>query len=348
MKKKEINSHQIARMAGVSRSTVSRVINNYSNVPADTREKVMKVIKQYNYFPDLSGQVLAGKKTRTIGLFMIEAGHVSGDMISNFLLANVVETASSQGYYVLTQIIRDSRDPETVRSVKESFYQRRIDGGIFIGAANHEPMIEELIADGFAVGLVDHHLPGRQEPNRIVYNFDNAGGIDQAIDYLVSMHHRHIGVINGDMKRHSGPDKLQGFMQAMEKRGLAVRPEWVMDGDFHQQAGYEAMDRLLERGGELPTAIFAANDSVAFGAMDALHKRGLRVPDDISLVGFDDHVLSARIQPPLTTIRVDFAEVMGGLTRALITYMEHGGETPNRVTLSTKLVIRESCKRLSI
>ncbi|GIQ67301.1 LacI family transcriptional regulator [Xylanibacillus composti] len=347
MKKKEINSHQIARLAGVSRSTVSRVINNYSNVPAETREKVMKVIEQYNYFPDLSGQVLAGKKTRTIGLFMIEAGHVSGDMISNFLLANVVETASSQGYYVLTQIIRDSRDPEAIRSVKESFYQRRIDGGLFIGAANHEPMIEELIAEGFAVGLVDHLLPGRQEPNRIVYNFDNAGGIDQAIDYLANMNHRHIGVIKGDMKRHSGPDKFNGFLLAMKRRNLAIRPEWVLEGDFHQQAGYEAVERMLEGGGELPTAIFAANDSVAFGAIDALHKRGLRVPDDISLIGFDDHTLSARIQPSLTTIRVDFGEVMGGLTRALIAYIERGGDTFKRVTVGTKLIVRESCRQLS-
>jgi len=346
LKNKEVNSHQIARLAGVSRSTVSRVINNYSNVPAETREKVMKVIKQYNYFPNLSGQVLAGKSTRTVGLFMIESGPVSGDMIANFLLANVVETASSQGYYVLTQIIRDSRDPAAVRSVKESFYQRRIDGGIFIGAANHEPLIEELIAEGFAIGLVDHELPGRQEPNRIVYNFDNAGGIEQAIDYVVSLNHRHIGVITGDMKRHSGTEKFRGFMQAMDKRGLTVRPEWILDGDFDQQSGFTAMEQLLEGGGELPTAIFAANDSVAFGVMDALYKRGLRVPDDISVIGFDDHSLSARFQPPLTTVRVDFAAVMGGLTKALIGCIEHGGDTFNKVTVSTNLVIRESCKRI--
>lgn len=344
MKKKEINSHEIARLAGVSRSTVSRVINNYSNVPAATREKVMKVIQQYNYFPELSGQLLAGKSTRTIGLFMIGAGQVSGDMISNYLLANVVETASSLGYYVLTQIIRDSRDPEAVRSVKESFFQRRIDGGIFIGAANHEPMIEELIAEGFAIGLVDHHLPGKQEPNRIVYNFDNASGIDQAIEYLASLNHRHIGIIKGDMKRHSGPDKLNSFLHAMEKRGLAVRPEWILEGDFDQQAGYVAMTRLLDGRGEWPTAIFAANDSVAFGAADALHGRGMRIPDDISLIGFDDHSLSARFHPPLTTVRVDFSKVMGGLTNALIAYIEHGGDTIRQATVETELVVRESCK----
>src|SRR5690554_4316811 len=182
MKKKEINSTEIAKLAGVSRSTVSRVVNDYPNVPEKTKEKIMKLIQQHNYYPNLSAQVLAGKRTRTIGLFLIDAGQVSTDMISNLLIARVIETASSFGYYVLTHIIRNTADEEAIRSVIESFYQKRIDGGIFIGAANYEPFLEQLIAEGFNVAIVDQDLPGEghHESNRIIINFDNESGIEQA------------------------------------------------------------------------------------------------------------------------------------------------------------------------
>ncbi|GAE36133.1 LacI family DNA-binding transcriptional regulator [Halalkalibacter akibai] len=150
MKRNKINSAQIAKLAGVSRSTVSRVINNYPNVPSETREKVMKIIKENDYFPDMSAQVLAGKNMRTIGLFIIDKGSVSSDFTSNTLITSVIEEASKHDYYVLTNIIRDCRSPNNVERVKAVFYQNRIDAGIFMGTDNHEPLIEELIAEALS------------------------------------------------------------------------------------------------------------------------------------------------------------------------------------------------------
>ncbi|AGA59666.1 transcriptional regulator [Thermobacillus composti KWC4] len=345
-RRSEINSIEIARLAGVSRSTVSRVINNYPNVPPETREKVMRVIEKYNYFPNMSAQVLAGKKTRTIGLFLVGAGSVAGDIVANMLISGVIENASGCGYYVLTHILRSTSDSDAVKRVKEIFYQRRIDGGIFIGAPNEEPLIESLIAEGFAVGIVDQHLPGKSDPNRLVVNFDNATGMELAVGYLAELNHRDIGIINGAMNRYSGPDKYESFRRAMERRGLAVNPDWVLPGDFHEPAGYEAIHRLLACGKPLPTAIIAANDSVAFGAMRALREHGLRVPDDISLIGFDDHVLSAMQQPALTTVRVDFESLMKQLTDRLIRYIETGTPFIEPYVTSSELVIRDSCRRL--
>jgi LacI family transcriptional regulator len=347
LKKLEINSEEIARLAGVSRSTVSRVINNYANVPPKTREKVMKVIEQYNYYPNLSAQVLAGKRSRTIGLFMIDTGRVSGDFISNLLLASVIESASSKGYYVLTHIIRDTKDAEAVRSVKECFYQKRVDGGVFIGAANHEPLVEELIADGFLIAIVDHFLAGRTEPNRIVFNIDNEAGAEKAVDYLVSLGHTRIGAINGDMKRYAGPAKYDGFRRAMRKHGLPLNEDWIVMADFNEESGYRAAQHLIRNAAEWPTALFAANDSVAFGAIRAFHEHGIRVPDDISVIGFDDHSLSARHQPALTTIRVDFGGMMEQLTRTLIRAIENGPQPFRIETVETTLVVRDSCKRLA-
>jgi len=344
LKKVEVNSVEIARLAGVSRSTVSRVINNYTNVPPETREKVMKIIEQYNYYPNMSAQVLAGKKTRTIGLFLVDAGHVSNDILTNMLISSVIENASACGYYVLTHIIRHTGDQEAVKSVKEIFHQRRIDGGIFIGAKNDEPMIEELIAKGFMVAVVDQELPGHCEPNRIVANFDNETGMEQAVDYLTSIGHTSIGVINGNMQRHSGPAKFEGFVKAMDKHGLAINPDWILEGDFHEGAGYAAIHTLLSSGKQLPTAIIAANDSVAFGVMRAFKERGISVPADVSVIGFDDHALSSRHQPALTTVKVDFKYMMKHLTGALIKKIEQGAGGYEPFTVPSTLIIRDSCQ----
>lgn len=345
---KEINSTEIAKLAGVSRSTVSRVINNYANVPEHTKQKVMQVIQQYNYYPNLSAQVLAGKRTRTIGLFMIDSGRVSGDSISSLLLARIIESASSQGYYVLTHIVRDVSEKEEIRTIKESFYQRRIDGGIFIGAANQEPLIEELIEEGFIVAIVDQHLPGREMPNRLVFNFDNETGVGQAVDYLVSLGHRQIGIINGDMNRYSGPSKLHGFQRAMARHKLEMNPEWMLPGDFNESSGYKAIKDFLKVDRELPSALFAANDSVAFGAIRALKEAGFRVPQHISVIGFDDHFRSEHHRPALTTIRIDFAGMMDQLTKTLIAAIEHGSTSTKQATAGTALVVRESCQSIAI
>lgn len=346
MKKADINSVEIARLAGVSRSTVSRVINNYANVPAETREKVMKVIQQYNYFPNVSAQVLAGKRARTIGLFLIAPGHVSSDILTNMLIVSVIEDASAYGYYVLTHIIRDANDPETAKNVKEIFFQRRIDGGIFIGAANHEPLIEELIAEGFIVGVVDQEQPDTPQSNRIVANFNNDSGMKQAVAYLAGLGHTKIGVINGDMKRLSGPTKYEGYLKAMQLCGLNVNPDWVLAGSFHEESGYEAIYSFLRTQGERPTAIIAANDSVAFGAIRALKEHGLHVPEDMSIIGFDDHALSEKHHPALTTIRIDFSGMLGQLTSILIAKIERPTDDVKQITLDCDLVVRDSCRRV--
>jgi len=344
MKPQDINSTVIARLAGVSRSTVSRVINNYPNVPPETREKVQRVIDEYNYSPIASGRMLAGKNTETIGLFMIDEGQVSEDLLSSLMIVSVIEHASARGYHVLTDIVRPGPS-ERVRAVKHMFAQRRIDAGLFIGAANDEPFVEELIAAGHWVGLVDHDVPGREEPNRVVVNYDNLDGMRQAIRHLAGLGHRRIGFIAGDPHRLSGRTKREAFETAMREAGLEIERAWVLPGSFSEKGGYTAMTEFLRSGRPLPTAIVAANDSIAFGAIAALREAGRRVPEDVSFVGFDDHALSARFQPALTTARVDVRRMLGYAVDGLIDRVDGRGDTPRRTEVGYELVVRQSCRR---
>lgn len=346
MKKVEINSMEVARLAGVSRSTVSRVINNYSNVPQKTRDKVMQAIKELNYFPNVSAQMLAGKKSRTIGLFMVSSGEIAIDVLTNMMIVSVIESASDLNYYVLTYIIRDVSDEAAINNVREIFYQRRIDGGIFIGTGQDEPFVEELIAEGFIVGVFDQEHTGALAPNRVVANFDNKSGMKQAIAYLIGLGHRQIGLINGDRNRLSGMAKYEGFYEAMHQQGLEIQSEWILDGDFTEEAGYAAIKQLVQQAEQLPSAIIAANDSVAFGAVRALREHGLSVPEHLSIIGFDDHVLSEKHSPPLTTVRVDFKHLFKELMQAVIEQIEQPSDAVKEVRYDCTLIIRDSCRRL--
>lgn len=346
MKKIELKSKEIAEIAGVSRSTVSRVINNYANVPQKTREKVMKVIEQYGYTPNISARTLAGKKTKTIGLFFIDQSQFSTDSSANMLITGVIECASAFGYVVLTTVVRDLKNDDSMKNVKELFYQGSIMAGIFIGAENHEPVIEGLIAEGFIIGVLDQILPGRQEPNRIVYNLNIEQVARETVDYLIKLNHTKIGIINGDLRKASASFKFKGFVNQMEQHGLPLNKAWIMQGHY-EAGGYEAMSGLLNSTDNLPTAIFASSDSVAFGAISAINDFSLKVPHDISVIGMNDQALSAYYKPALTTFRVDYGRLTVGVTRSVIDAIENGTKEGGvLVTLDCQLIERESCRRL--
>lgn len=306
----------------------------------------MLAIKELNYFPNASAQMLAGKKSRTIGLFMVSSGEIAVDVLTNMMIVSVIESASDLNYYVLTFIIRDVADEATINNVREVFYQRRIDGGIFIGTKHDEPFVEELIAQGFIIGVFDQEHANEAVPNRVVANFNNDSGMKQAIAYLLGLGHRHIGMINGDRSRLSGLKKYEGFYEAMNQQGLDINADWVLDGDFTEQAGYEAIKKLLHSEQQLPTALIAANDSVAFGAIRAMREYGLNVPEHMSIIGFDDHVLSEKHNPPLTTVRVDFKQLFKELMQVVIKQIEEQSDTIREIKYDCTLIIRESCRRL--
>jgi LacI family transcriptional regulator len=344
--RKGIDSVGIARLVGVARSTVSKVVNGYPHIAPDTRARILQAVRAHQYHPNYSAQILAGKKTKTLGLFFINPGHFSEDVLADFMISSLIENAASLGYHTLAFIIRNPDDSATAGSIKEAFYQRRICAGVFIGARNREPVIEELIAEGHIVGIFDGRIAGRSESNRIVANFDDGKTASAAITYLAGLGHRQIAIIHGDRKRHAGMVKYQGFMSAMRANGLNVVEEWMLYGDFQSEGGYRVMGNLLRSGRPLPTAVATVNDNTAFGAMRAIAEAGLRIPEDMSIIGIDGHPFCAYARPPLTTFEFDFQEMIRGLISAVVGVVTGQEEdVPHVQIFPARLVERESCRR---
>jgi len=350
---KFLNSKEIAQLAGVSRSTVSRVINNHPNVSESKREKVLKIIEKYGYIPNSAARILTGKRSNTLGLFFVIDSSITDyfkeDVHADFMLASIAEAAAKEGFFTLVNIIHDLKLPSNIKIIKDMFYQRRIDGGIFIGCSNNEKVIEDLIDEGLTIGVLDYDVGDNGNlPNFVVANFSEKLG-ESAVDYLVSLGHKKILGVHGDLQRFSGMQRYNSYMRAMRKYDLEIRSEWLLFSKFERLKSKQIMLEFLNNSDELPSAIFCANDTIAYGVIDALKSKGILIPDNISIIGIDDSSFSAYINPPLTTFRVDFQKILSTLTQKVIALINNNLQERKGVVLefNGQLVVRNSCIRVN-
>ncbi|MBW9172053.1 LacI family transcriptional regulator [Clostridium estertheticum] len=344
-----MNSIDIAKIAGVSRSTVSRVINNYDNVPDETRKKIQQIIKENNYVPHASARMLAGVKNRIIGLFIIDMkADTNGKQVTSSsyftpFTGSVIENASKMGYNVLVSIVSKQKD---YKKVKEIFYNKTVSGGIFIGEKNGEPEIKEIINSGCRVALLDQAVKSDEEVYNkcIIVNADNYYGAYKATNYLIGLGHSSIAHIVGISENLSGIERFNAYKNALTDAGIAVKSNLIVKGDFTINGGYNATKKLLQK--EIPTAIFCGNDMMAIGAIQAIEEANLNVPQDISIVGFDDIEVARYINPALTTVRMKLLEMASIATNTLITSIESNSNFSANYTLPIDLIERNSCKAL--
>lgn len=344
--KKSINASDIAKIAGVSRSTVSRVINNYGNVTDETRRKVLKIIKEYNYVPHASAQMLAGKKSRIIGLFIIDTKEeqdynkmTTSTYFSPFTNA-VVDEANKQHYKVLISIINNNED---FRSAKTLFYNKTISGGIFVGNNNNEENIQEIIDEGYKVAIIEQEMGVKDFSRSIIVNSDSFGGAYQATKFLIENGHEHIVHISGDMNHLTASLKLQGYKKALEDAGITLKHNWIIPGDYTEQSGYKLAKRIFAK--DKPTAIFCANDGMSIGVYKAIQELGLNIPDDVSVIGFDDIDIASYLQPALTTVRVPLFKMASLATNNLFKAIEEELDFYATYNIPVEFIIRNSCKK---
>lgn len=339
---KRISSNDIARLAGVSRSTVSRVINGYTNVPPETYERVMKVIKEYHYYPQVSARALSGKSTNTIGLFWVGRSRLAMDPLTSSYFMHVVDAAAERGYLVLSSFIDDLTDSANVQKVRKIYMEGRIDAGIFVGLSNTEPLVDELLEMDKIVGIFDYFHEGEDQPHRLSSNFERDSG-EAVIDYLYSLGHRKIAIIDGDLSRLSCIHRHESYMRGMLKHSLPLKNQWLAYGGIVEETGYPAAKQLLENSlDDLPTAICANNDGVAFGVYRACAGLGLRIPQDISVVGMDARPEGKTASPPLTTYYYDFQRLFASLTDRVIDTIEEKPDVLQADFIPGQLLVRES------
>jgi LacI family transcriptional regulator len=341
-----MNSIDIAKIAGVSRSTVSRVINNYPNVPDETRRKIQEVIKKYNYVPHASARMLAGGKNRVIGLFIIDmrvdldGKPVSRSTYFSPFTSAVIDNASKLGYNVLVSIVSKQKD---YKRVKEIFYNKTIAGGILIGVRNDEVEIKEIINEGFKVALINQSVKLDEEvySKCIIVNADNFYGAYKATQYLLKLGHTKIAHVTGDAAQFSSIERAEGYKKALLDAGINVKNSLIVKGDFSVNGGYLATKKLILK--DKPTAIFLSNDSMSIGAIKAIEEAGLVVAKDISIIGFDDIEVAKYLKPALSTMKISLLEMASIASNTLITSIENDCNFSANYTVPVDLIERDSC-----
>jgi LacI family transcriptional regulator len=344
-----MNSIDIAKLAGVSRSTVSRVINNYTNVPEETRKKVVEVIEKYNYVPHASARMLAGAKNRCIGLFIVDmktdlqGKQVSASYYFSPMTSAIIDYANDNEYNVLVSIVSKPRD---FQKVKETFFDKTIAGGIFVGVRDNEQEIKDIIAGGHRVVIVDQSIKSNDEiyNKSIIINADNFNGAYKATEYLIKLGHKNIAHVMGVKNQSSSVERMDGYKKALTDFGIKVNSKYIVKGNFTVDSGYNATKKLLAN--NRPSAIFLSNDSMAIGAMQAIEETGLKIPDDISVIGFDDIEVARYIKPSLTTVKMDLFEMASIAINNLISSIESNLSFSACYTVPVDLIERETCKKL--
>lgn len=336
MMKKTI--YDVAKAAGVSITTVSRVINNTGRISVKTRQKVMRVMKEMDYLPNVHASALTGKRSNIIGLLTPD--------ISNPFFGELAKSIEDRADELGFNIIICSTDHD---SKKESKYfsilkQKSVDGIIFAtGIENHDSMsaLEDIVNDEIPLAMISQDKP--LVPMDIVIIDDFLGGY-AATNHLLSLGHRKIACIMGDGSTTGEKDRMKGFRQAMQEADVPIDDSLFVPTVFSLKSGKEEAGKLFDR--SMPTAIFAFNDVLACAAIQVARERGIKVPEDLSIIGFDNTVLAEMVDPPLTTMSQPIPEMGRRVVELLVDEMKGKKTAKQKIMLPPELVIRHSTARL--
>ncbi|MGI9518881.1 MAG: LacI family DNA-binding transcriptional regulator [Pirellulaceae bacterium] len=333
METRNITIQDIAETAQVSKSTVSRVINNSTPVNEKKRRAVLAAMEKLNFQPNFFARGLAGGQSMTVGIVTQNIGSPFYDAVTQGLIGGF----SDSEYAPL--FVDGQWNPDVEQAAINTLLGRHVDGIVVVGGTVHERTLLSLTKQTPVI------FAARQIPNldgQCVF-LDNFEAAREATSYLIESGHRDIAHIQGIREHQDAIRRFEGYAAALTDAGIDMNMDLVAEGNFNGQSGVLAVESLLTRG-QTFTAIFAANDEMAYGARLALYRRGIRVPEDVSLIGFDDQPNSAFMTPPLTTIRQPAIRLGEAAAQALLSALS--GEEFDPPELAAELVIRESVNRI--
>ena len=330
-----MNIKQIARAAGVSVATVSRVLNHPENVAPKTREKIQKVMEETEYKPNWFAQGLNFNKTKTIGIII---PHILNTMYME-IVKGVEDVAQQKGY--VTFMCNVEKDPKMECEYIEQLLTRRVDGIILMFSALEEKFVKEIEAQGVPVVLIGE--------NKDVSNFnavkvDCRPGAESMMKQLLENGHKSIGILYGNDPESESLAMLQGYKHILKWKRLPIKEEYIRQVDNTIEGGYLGAKKMMVK--DPPDAIFTTSDFIAYGAMDAIKDNGLRVPEDIAVAGFGNYRMSNLVEPKLTTVELPFHKMGIYGARLLFDLIEgedKNDSKPRQIILQTKLRIRKSC-----
>ena len=329
-----VTVHEVARVAGVSAATVSRFLNGTAKVSDEKRQAIESVIDKLNYKPNVLAQNLKTGSSRTVGV-------LTQSLVSGYFadaLAGIDDALQGTGYAPLIVSGHWHADEEAERI--ELLIARRVDGLIILSGKLKDAQIMKL-AHRVPIAAFGRALEG---PQAYGFSLDNYQGACEAVEHLILQGHRNIAFIAGPTGQADALARLAGYRDTLAKHRIKEKPQLVVSGDFQESGGLLAVERLLESGQRF-SCIFAANDLTAYGARLALYRRGIRVPDDISVIGFDDLHSSMYTTPPLTTVRQPLFDVGRYLGRAIVKMIAR--EPIDMEVPQLNLVVRESVRRIA-
>jgi len=329
---RKITIMDVAAQSGVSYGTVSRVINNDPHVKAETRARVLETMKTLGYTVNRQARSLAGGRSNVVGVLAPDLG--TGYI--GEIMRGIDTELGNCGYDLM--LFTTHRTAAKEASYVNDLAGGMVDGLLLILPRNPADYIGTLMSRQFPFVLIDHHGTGKECPAVGATNWQ--GGF-QATEYLISSGHTHIGFITGTMDLNASIDRLDGFKAALRAHHIPFDSQLVFEGTYEQTDGYTGALYLLDLPSP-PTAIFASNDVMAMGVMDAVRSRGLRIPEDISVIGFDDIPQAALVRPALTTVRQPLEQMGRVATQLLLDLLKDPTKKINRIELPTELIVRNS------
>lgn len=327
----------VAKMAGVSTTTVSHVINKTRFVAQETESLVLQAIKDLNYSPSAVARSLKVNTTKSIGMIVTtsEAPYFAE------IIHAVEEHCYRQGYSLF--LCNTQNNAEKIKNHLEMLAKKRVDG-ILVMCSEYLPDSLNLLHSFENIPMVVMDWGPNVHTDIILDNSFDGGYL--ATKHLIENGHKYIGIIAGELTKTTAKTRYEGFIHAMKEAGLTVNPNWVMEGFFEPEDGYECMNKILSQD-NLPTAVFCCNDVMALGAISAIGEKGLRVPEDISIIGYDNIHASRFYSPPLTTVHQSKSRLGVQAVNLLFERINHKSDQKEKIEIHPELVVRKSVKKMA-
>ncbi|WP_121611301.1 LacI family DNA-binding transcriptional regulator [Mesobacillus foraminis] len=326
----------IAKLANVSHTTVSRALNNSPLIKEPTKKKILEIAAQMNYTPNFNAKSLVKQKSYTIGLFYTS---ISNGTSPSFFADTLkgVNSVISQEYNLFVRGIDDYSDYSSIG-------RQRYDGILLMSqSVNDNAFIYHVMEKNIPFVVLNREI---EEKNIINILSDDKEGARQAVEYLIEHGHSDIAIIEGKQGFKSSQQRKEGYISALIQHGIQIRSEYSASGNYDMESGYRAMEQLLSLNTR-PTAVFCSNDDMAIGAMNAIFANELKVPDDVSVVGFDDIGFAQYTMPRLTTVKRPVEQISVEGAKKLLSLLNGNEQRKEKILANTELMIRDSVKTLA-